>query len=419
MKRINRFNLSFFLMFILCFCAFAQENNPANAVNRGDYLTVKLAVIGPGYPIYFWWGHLGLIIEDTLTGENTFYDYGVFTFDSDSFIENFAFGRLWYATTASPESAVINSYKKENRSIIIYTLNLSSEQKLELLNLTKNDLLPQNRIYLYNHFKDNCVTRITNNLNTVLNGEFYKKADETPGRFTLRGHVRRHTGAHPFWDWLLNFLMGQVIDKPITARAEMFLPSETGLFAENFYYTDETGSEQKLVSATDAVYTASGRPFVLDRPWNNIPGAAVIGLLIAGFFLWTMILEKKHTLLARRLFGSANAFLGLILGTAGGALFFMTFFTDHDYTYENCNVIFANPLLLTAFPLGLAAAFGKNIKRVKIYTNIIRILWTYVFLAALLTVVIKIFPAYYQDNWAVLAVFLPVSLVLSKFIRLR
>ncbi|MDR2509844.1 MAG: DUF4105 domain-containing protein [Spirochaetaceae bacterium] len=407
----RRFIFGLFVLAVVLFfgpgaySAGAQES-------RGDYLTIKIAVIGPGDELYFWWGHLGLLIEDRLSGERRFYDYGVFTFSGDDFISNFAFGRLWYTTTVSNADDIIFRYINDNRSVILYELNLSAEQKLKLYNLTERDIKPENRNYLYNHFTDNCVTRILNNLNTVLNGTFYEAAEATPGRLTLRGHVRRHTVAHPVWDWILNFLMGQVIDRPITAREEMFLPSEVGRFIETFNYPDSHGRPTQLVSSVEDVYFSS-RPPVPELPWNNIPLTLTVGMFLAVFFIFISAMARTSRDLSSRLFGAGNVILGLIFGVIGSILFFMTFFTNHDYTFENSNVLFANPLLLIAIPCGITMALcGQSEKRRK-SALILRVLWAYVFFACLLSVIIKLSPSYYQNNLFVLTVFIPVSCVLG------
>jgi cytochrome bd-type quinol oxidase subunit 2 len=114
-----------------------------------------------------------------------------------------------------------------------------------------------------------------------------------------------------------------------------------------------------------------------------------------------------------RIFGIAQAALGLFFGVMGVLLFFMTFFTDHDYTFHNINVIFINPLLLAAIPLGIITAFGRNPKKRRICEVLLQTLWTYVFLAGIVTVAIRLFPGFYQQNQPTQAMVLPLAFVLS------
>jgi hypothetical protein len=386
---------------------FAQE---AEKKTRGDYLTVKIVLLGPGDDVYFWWGHLAVIIQDEFTGTSHFVDYGVFSFDNEDFFINFAKGRLVFTTrdTIAPQNIIFDYYKSVDRSVTVYTLDLSSEQKEEVLRITENNLKPENRDYLYNHFKDNCVTRITDTLDVVVGGDFYKKTASMPGEFTLREEIRRFVNGHPVWDIILNFLMGQVIDTKISVKEEMFLPEEAAKQIEDFVYTDASGNKQKLVKSVEKIYIAKRAPF-LDAPRSNYLSSLIAGIIIAVILL--LFRYIKNPAISRVLIGTSNAVFGLIMGIAGSLLFFMEFFTEHDYTFENSNVLFVNPLLLIAIPFGILLAVGK--KNVKFYAKVLQILWTYVFIAALLALLIKILPGYYQDNNAVLLLVVPLSLVQS------
>jgi hypothetical protein len=400
------------LLSVFPLALFAEESGEYKT--RGDYLTIKLAVISPGDELYLWWGHLGVLIEDSFTGSRDFIDYGVFSFNEKDFFTNFAFGLLWYTSTVTPADRVINYYKSKNRDITLYTLDLDSAEKEEFYKITQFNITPEHSTYLYNHYKYNCVTRATDGLDSVLRGQFYEKASQQEGRFTLRQEIRRFVSKHAVWDLILNFLMGQVIDKPISLKEEMFLPSETGMFLETFRYTDSNGVEKPLVSNIEQVYVSSGRSPILDAPKSNVASSLIAGFVVALALYFLCFFDKMPPLARRRFLGICNSLLAVILGAFGTVLCFMEFFTNHDYTYENSNVLFSNPLLLIAVPFGIMYALGKNEKKLKIYLQVIRVTWTYVVLSVLIVMIIKVSPNYYQDNWALLVLILPPALVLSK-----
>jgi hypothetical protein len=397
---------------VIIFLSAFGKTFAAETRSRGDYLTVKIAVIGPGDELYFWWGHLGLIIEDELSGASKFYDYGVFSFDNENFFLNFAFGRLLYTSTASNTSGILFHYIETNRDITVYTLNLSAKQKEVIMRTAERNILPEYRDYLYNHFSDNCVTRITNLLDDALGGQFYAMAESTQGRFTLRQHVRRHTYFSPFWDWLLNFLMGQNIDTPSTVKQEMFLPSEVGRVLQTFYYIDDSGVRKPITSSVEVVNRSKGRPAALEKPRVQWPYELCLGAAIALMLLLFMLMSKKHNI-GRVLLGLSQSLLGLFFGIAGTVAVFMTFFTNHDYSWNNINVIFVNPLLLTAVPLGLNSAFSRREGRRALSAKILKGLWAYVFLGGVFTMLIKLLPAFYQQNQVSLALVLPFAFTLS------
>jgi hypothetical protein len=378
-----------------------------------DGLTVKIAVMGPGDELYFWWGHLAIVVEDAARGEKRLYDYGVFSFDSEDFFTNFAFGRMLYLVTESPADRVYRRYIADNRDITLYTLDLDADKKQYIYQFLEWNVRPENRAYWYHHFRDNCVTRVINILDEAIGGQFYSAFGDTPGRFTLRGHVRRHTWFSPFWDWLLCFLMGQDIDRPTTMREEMFLPSEVGRNIAGFTYIDDEGRDRKLVSAVEVLNKAVNRPPVLDAPRAQWPRELAVGLGIAAALIAVMRIRRGKPRLGRALWGMSNALLGLFFGIAGSLLFFLTFFTNHDYTWHNANVIFVNPLILAAVPLGLLAAFSRKPVKALFCEALLRGLWTFVLLGGIVTLLITFSPAYFQQNQVTLALVLPFAAVLS------
>jgi hypothetical protein len=378
-----------------------------------DRLSLKIAVMGPGDELYFWWGHIALIIEDRITGRSLFYDYGIFSFDNENFFVNFAMGRLLYSCGVSPAERNYQGYIRTNRDITIYTLDLPAAVKEEVRRFAETNVLPENRDYYYHHFKDNCATRIRDILDLATGGQFKERFGEAPGRYTLRQHVRRHTWFSPFFDWLLNFLMGQNIDTPITVWEEMFLPSEIGARIRDFRYIDPSGTERPLVRAVTTMNRAVNRPAVLDVPRRQWPRELLLGLFITAILAGLLRRNRGKPGLSRLCLGMGQSLLGLFFGLAGTVLFFMTFFTDHDYTYHNVNILYINPLLLGALPLGIIFAFTKNEKKRLSSARLLRILWTYVFFGGVLTMAIKLLPGFYQQNQVTQALVLPFALVLS------
>jgi hypothetical protein len=394
----------------------AQEGSPVEPreAAEADSLVIKLAVIGPGDELYFWWGHFGLIIEDSEKGSARFYDWGVFSFENENFFANFALGRLLYSCWATPAEWNLRNYKEANRDITLYTLNLPPDKKREMRDFAEWNMLPENRDYYYHHFRYNCVTPVLDLLDKVTGGQFRARYGEAPGRFTLRQHVRRHTYFSPFFDWALNFWMGQDIDTPITVWDEMFLPSEAGLRAGEFTYTGSDGIEKKLVASVEKLNTARGRPPVLDEPRPQWPGALILGLalaLVMAFLRW--LKSRRGREKAEIAWALGQGALGLFFGAMGLPLFFMTFFTNHDYTWHNMNVIFVNPLLLAALPLSIV--FVKTpYSDIKARMELaLKILWSYVFVSGLLVLLLRCLPFFWQQNQVTLVLVLPFAAVLS------
>ena len=410
-KSIGNTVKRFALCILLCFAAVSAFS--AQEEERGSNLTIKIAVMGPGDELYFWWGHIALIIDDARTGQSRFYDYGLFSFENENFFVNFAFGRLWYTCGVSPMEGNINTYINTNRSITLYTLDIPPEKREEVRQYAEKSILPANRDYLYHHFNHNCTNPIIQIIDLATDGQFRELYANEPGRYTLRQHVRRYTWFSPFFDWALNFLMGQGIDTPITVWDEMFLPAEIGNRISEFAYIDSEGIPQPLVSEIDVVYESHDRPAILDVPRKQWPRQLIFSLglsLILGFLFF---IQSRSTAFGQISLGIIHTLFGLVFGISGLILFFMSNFTEHDYTFHNVNLLFCNPLLLIAVPLGIRyAASSTYNKRLRAECTL-RILWLLTALGIGVTMLIKLLPQFWQQNLTDQMLMLPIAVVLA------
>jgi hypothetical protein len=396
------------LIFLVLFLIFSSV-----LFAQGENLTLKIAVLGPGDELYFWWGHIALMIDDAAADRSRFYDYGLFSFDNENFFYNFAIGRLIYSCGVSSSEANLAGYVKTNRDITIYTLDIPPEKRVEVRNFAQRNILPENRDYHYHHFKDNCSTRIRDIIDLATYGQFFEQYGQKEGRYTLRQHVRRHTWFSPPVDWILNFWMGQVIDTPTTVWEEMFLPSEVAKCMEDFMFTDSNGERRKLVTSVETVYKSHDRPIVLDVPRKQWPRELFLSIVLSVIFCFFIFLQVKNHNIGRILAGSSMSFAGFVFGFASLLLYFLNIFTNHDYTYQNYNMIFATPLLLAAVPFGICYATTKNADKLTFYNLALRIIWLLVVLGILISMAIKLFPPFYQKNLTDQMLFLPIALVFT------
>ena len=392
-------------------CLAAVTTLPAQT---GENLTVKIAVIGPGNELYFWWGHIALVIDNARTGQSRFYDYGLFSFENENFFVNFAFGRLLYSCGASSSDRNIEIYKNTNRDVFLYTLDIPPENRERIRQHAERNILPENRNYLYHHFKNNCsLPPILDIIDLGTDGQFRQQFGDKPGRYTLRQHVRRHTWYSPAVDWALNFWMGQDIDVPITVWEEMFLPSEVGTNLLDFQYTDPHGRTRPLVSEAETVFLSQGRPAVLEVPRKQWPVELAFSLALSVILGLLFRLQSVSPARGQVALGICHSLFGLVFGMAGLLLFFMSFFTSHDYTYHNANLLFCNPLLLAAFPLGIRYAVSSTYDRRLRAEFTLRLLWLLVALGIFASMLIKLHPRFWQQNLTDQMLMLPIALALS------
>ena len=388
--------------------SYSQEKSVSEGKELpGGYLNIKLVTIGPGDDLTSWWGHTAIIVEDQRFKTSLFYNYGLFSFEQENFVSNFAMGRLIFWVGVWNTSDALAHYLSLNREIRMQILNLSPEKKVEMTALLARNVLPQNREYLYDHYYDNCSTRVRDLLNKMIDGQFYTKS-QAPGKMTFRQHTRRHTDAHFCIDWLLMFLMNNSIDKEIRQWDDMFLPEELEYYVANLTYQDSNGQIQHLVKSSYTYYNAKDRkPLPINAP-AHWPRGLAIGVFSGLLFVvlgWGYLRKIKFN---RQMFGVYQALVGIVYGIPGLVLFLMSFFTDHTVTYHNQNLFLANPLTIVFIPLGIGLSLNKKFTIVWLPR-----LWYLITALNLFLLIMKIFPFFEQYNWLSISLIIPLSVSAS------
>lgn len=308
-------------------------------------IQLTLYTFGPGPAPEGWWGHIALEIRDTKTNQALLYNWGMFSF-TENLIRDFLSGRLWFWVERTQVDQTLAQYRREGRYIVAQTLQLSPERRTRLVAAVAENMLPENRNYLYDYFRDNCATRIRDLLDAVLDGQLQAETQQQPSPSTWRDFVHRYMTTHLSGRLLYNFLLGRSVDGSISRWDEMFLPLELSKGIENFEYMESDGLSVRLVSESQELQlgTISLPPEIPSSlmPWNLIAGLS-LGLLSFVVFLPLPQTWRKRTL------GVLLATYGLVLGIFGTFLFFLVVATGHLDTHWNENLLLASPasLLLT------------------------------------------------------------------------
>ena len=247
--------------------------------SRAEDLVITLVTIDPAAPIYTWWGHTALIVEDTRLQSSRLYNYGLFTVEKDSFVRNFAMGRLWFQVGAAEPRRELEYNARMNRSIRLQTLDLSPGKRLEMAEFLEVNILPENRVYLYDHYYDNCASRVRDVIDKAVEGQLFGAAN-VPAELTLRQATRRYTARHPGMDWLLMFLMSEAIDGPVTRWEQMFLPGELERHVGSLVYVDEQGVSRPLVTSRSVYHRAPGHAPIPERAAPHWPWGLGLGVLL-------------------------------------------------------------------------------------------------------------------------------------------
>lgn len=386
----------------------AQEKSDSTKVNdRGDDFEIILVTIGPGTDLTSWWGHTAVIVKDKRLNSSVFYNYGLFSFEQDNFLTNFAMGRLIFWVGAWNTQNALAHYLSLNRDIRFQVLNLSPADRLKMAKFLAENVRPENREYLYDHYLDNCSTRVRDLLDMILKGQFSSRYHQ-PGQMTFRQHTRRHTYHNILVDWVLMFLMSSTIDHPIEIWDDMFLPEELERAVSDFTYTDANGNAKCLVEKEYPYYRAKDRTPVPGEAAKHWPAGLVIGLISGIFALIFAHYYRKNNSVMIKIFGYYHILFGIVYGIPGFILFLMSSFTDHTVTYYNENLFLANSLTILLIPLGIGLIRNKHYA----VTWLPRYWYLHTGFGIIL-IFLKLFSVFNQQNWLSVSLILPLTFIMS------
>lgn len=138
----------------ICFLFSFQLNaTPADSVR------VSLLTCSPGSQIYALFGHTALRYEDKQKGVDVVFNYGIFDFNAPNFIWRYIKGETDYQLGVTDFFYFQNEYANRNSAVAEQELNLLPQEKSKLFSILEKNYLPENRVYRYNYFYDNCATR--------------------------------------------------------------------------------------------------------------------------------------------------------------------------------------------------------------------------------------------------------------------
>ena len=377
----------------------AAEPQPERNGPRGEDLRITILTFGPGDHPFYKFGHDAIWVHDASAGEDGVYDYGMFSFDEPGVMLKFFAGRFRY-WLGREGVGTLEEYREDNREILAQELDSSPAEKVALVAKLDWNLLPENRAYKYDYYRDNCATRVRDLIDEVTHGRL-RAASGGPGRLSYRGHTLRLTWDAPAENLLLDFVMGPLVDRPITRYDELFLPGELADALRRARVGEAGGGERPLVKTERILFAAKRQPTPREPPtWFG--WLAAVGLAIGGA-LTALGHRAAASRAARIALGAALALVGAFFGFFGA--FFLTVWavTDHEVGYRNENLLLAPPWALALVVVGVAFARGSAWAS--------RAAWVLVAAAAAASAVAlasKLAPGLSQHNARFIALALPV-----------
>jgi hypothetical protein len=393
---------------VICTLLPVRSIAQAQTQTPGDQLRVYLMTLGPGDAVWERFGHNAIVVDDPRMGSIA-YNWGMFDFDQPGYVPRLMQGRMLYWMAGYDTQAFANVYVKENRSIWLQELNLTPDQRAALRDFVEWNALEANKFYRYDYYRDNCSTRVRDAIDRAIGGQLKpfllgQKTDQT-----YRSHTQRLTYDDVPTYTGLQLAMGHFIDEPITAWEESFIPMELQKWVRQAKVRDANGNEAPLVAREITLFEAKREPLA-ERAPNLIAWYLLAGLLgAAGLLLLAVQTPTRSRSRSRTaVLAVLIALWSLITGIFGTMIVLLWAFTDHVVTYNNENVLQANPLLLilaVATPMALLGA-GRGRRTAARVALVVAGLSTLGFVA-------QISPWLNQVNGEIIALLLPIHIAVA------
>ncbi len=297
---------------------------------------VSISVV-TSYPsdreVYTLWGHTALLVESDSFSQ--VYNYGVFEFDED-FVYKFVSGQTDYRLDEESPRMMMGELKWKKSPAYAQILNLTDEEAEAVAEALKENLKPENAVYRYKFFSDNCATRPQRLVERCVKGIVYEDGKNTE---SYRDIIHRLCASAPWLRVGIDVCLGSEADKVVPDSGMTFLPVNLMTLWDHAKVVSPDGTSRPLVKAKVCLFPqveqGENSATVL---WQTPLFVSWVVLLLSALALFLSV--KGHV-------GFARGFGGLCLlvaGALGWLVFYLTFFSTHECTSPNFNLLWLNPL---------------------------------------------------------------------------
>jgi hypothetical protein len=298
--------------------------------------TFYLLTCDPGTETYSVYGHSALRVVMPGTQSDMVYNWGVFDFNTPNFAWKFAKGRLDYMLGVYPYNRFLQDYMIENRAVISQTINLEPVEKLRLMLLLQENMKPENRLYRYDFFYDDCSTRIRDLLEKILGDKLIYPPDQTNNAPTFREKIGSHLVMYPWLKMGTDLLMGTPGERKTSFRDRMFLPEDL----QRNLTQAVVNRDRRMVPLVQSAVT------ILDFP----PPDVRTGFYATPIFIFTLLFILLIVISAWLKNSPVINYIDIAIFLAFSVLSLLmiifNFFTDHLQMRLNLSMIWFNPFII-------------------------------------------------------------------------
>lgn len=312
--------------------ASAMPNGVFGGAEEHDSIEISLITCTPGSQLWAQYGHTALRFHNLTTNVDLAVNYGVFSSNQPYFVLRFIFGLTDYRIYVEPFATFLSEYIADGRGVTEQMLDLTYADKLSIIRALEENILPENQVYRYNIFHDNCSTRARDLIvNHITNGtvQYPPAAGDS---CTFRTMVHRFNKVTPWVQFGEDWLLGLPADYATNKAEQQFLPSNLQEdFDKGIYAGHPLVSSTRMIVTPKSVAMDSGR------------GVTPMDVIIIMFII--TIAFEIYEYRRKNIIWGIDLFYMLLTGLPGIVLTLMIF-SQHPTVSLNLLILFINPLPL-------------------------------------------------------------------------
>lgn len=309
---------------------------------------IGVATMQPGEIFFERFGHNAIVVDDPAFAEPVSYNFGFFDMTEPDFMSRFVLGDMRYRLVALPLSQDLAYYAEVGRGVSVQWLDLDPVEAERLARALAVNALPENAVYRYDYFTDNCSTRVRDALDAATGGLLQRRLAVRSRGNTFRGDAVRLASPAP-WMWLgFDLGLGPAADRPNALWNDAFVPMRLA----DALGTLRRDDGRPLVSGTQSLlpHRLAPEPAEAPRPWWP--------WLLAGLAA-AIAMRALGTRRPRMLAAAVAIPLWTLCGALGLVMLFLWGFTAHHFAWGNQNLLLFTPLCLLLLHGGWTIARGR------------------------------------------------------------
>lgn len=320
------------ILLVLGNSARAQMIDPALL----DSVEISLLTCSPHDEVYSLYGHTALRVKDAHNNRDYAVNYGVFDYTRPNFVMRFVFGLTDYEMGIVPFRLFLYEYQYYGSSITAQVINLTRQEKQRILEALEVNARPENVVYRYNFFYNNCTTKARDMITEHLDGKVSYRENRTDAP-SFRQMTHACTTDYPWGTFGNDFLLGVQADQHTTISEQQFLPAYTMQDFATATITSADGKVRPLVARTEEILPQGVQVVKEGVPFRPVH----VAMLILTISIILTIIGQRT---GRTMWGW-DALL-LTLCSLAGIPLAMMLFSEHPTVRLNLQILLFNPLPL-------------------------------------------------------------------------